>query len=516
MTKVPRLAAALSVALLAALPLAAYAAVSSQVTVSLSVTSSSTPTSTPTSTAPAPGGGGAPLPITPLVVSDVSISYLSPNEVVVTWRTNLPATTEISYGRTLQYEEATLAESDSLVSWHEVTLAGLQPGALYHAQIRGAAANGQRVATSDFVFSTEEEADRTPPANVAGLSVSPGDGQLTLTWQNPADRDFAGVAVVRRTGGYPADVDDGTVVARTAATSFTDRGLDNGTRYYYALFTYDSAPNYSSGALGSGVPAAAPEAGQPVPPVQEPVIPPSYVPVAPGQELPQSAAQVAVYQGTVILQPGATGTVSILGGEPFTVVLPSFLLARQPERVLVEVSADGGVQWYLLRIEAGQTAYRATLPPLPQGTYRVQLHVLYGNQTRDTLTRYVSVLPRGTVVAEGSQPLAEAVVVLWERRGNVWQLWQPVENVRNPVVTGEDGTFGFMVDGAGRYRVQVLMGGFEPWDEEVEPRGGVINPVVTLSRASRAGGVAGAATDYVLVGLVLAVAALVIQLVRRR
>ena len=496
-------------ALAAAAPSALRAA-ASQVTVSLSVSSTSTPTSTPTSTTP--GGGGAPLPVTPLVIGDVSITYLSPDEVLVTWSTNLPATTVLRYGRTLQYEEAAMAYTETYQLHHEVSLTGLQPGSLYHAQILGTAAGGQQVASSDFVFSTEEEADRTPPANVGQLQVAPGDSQLTLTWQNPGDRDFAGVAVVRGEAGFPDDVDAGVVVARTAATSYVDGGLVNGRRYYYTLFTYDSALNYSSGAIGSGVPQAAAEPSQPVPP--QPL--PSYPTVPPSQALPQSSVQVAAYQGSVVLTPSPTGTVSVVAGENFSIVLPSFLLTKQVEQVLVELRVGEGVQWYLMRMEPGQSTYRATLPAtLTPGTYEARVHVLYADRTQDAVARTLAIYERGAVVGSDGQPLAEAVVVLWERRGSAWELWQPVQYVRNPTVTGEDGSFGFMVD-EGRYRVQVLKGGFEPWEEEVQPRGGVIAPVVVLQRSRLSGGFSGAVSNYVLAALTLLVAALVIQVVRRR
>ncbi len=505
-----------AIALAGAFP-AAASTVEDQVTVSLTVSSTSTPTSTPAEQPS--GGGGAPLPGAPLVVSDVSITYLSPDEVLISWLTNLPATTMLRYGRTLQYEEATVAYTELYTLRHEVSLTGLQPGSLYHGQIVGATASGQQVVSSDFVFSTEEEADRTPPANVGQLLVNPGDGRITLSWQNPTDRDFAGVAVVRSTAGFPGSVGDGDVVARTAGTSLADAGLTNGRRYYYALFTYDSTLNYSSGAIGSGVPQAAPAPGQPqLPPPPQPMIPPDYVPVPPAQSLPPSAVQVAAYLGSVVLPASATGTVNVVAGESFTIILPSFQLQRSVRQVLVEPQTPEGIQWYLMRVEPGQSSYRATLPAiLAPGAYVARVHILYADHTQDTISKTIVVHARGQVVGTDSRPLPEAVVVLWVRRGTSWQLWQPVEYARNPVVTGEDGSFGFMVDG-GRYRVQVLKGGYEPWDEEVEARGGIVAPTVTLRRASGglSGGYAGAATNYVLVALALLVLVLTAKLVRKR
>src|SRR3972149_235895 len=58
----------------------------------------------------------------------------------------------------------------------------------------------------------------TPPAP-SNFKAAPGNGQVSLTWTNPTNADFAGVKVVRKTGGYPASVTDGTSVYTGTGTS---------------------------------------------------------------------------------------------------------------------------------------------------------------------------------------------------------------------------------------------------------------------------------------------------------
>lgn len=98
--------------------------------------------------------------------------------------------------------------------------------------------------------------DSTAPQPVSGLLTVAGDRQITLSWTNPADADFAGVRILRKQGAYPANPTDGTVVYSGTGNTYVDTGLTNGTTYYYAAFSFDEVPNYSSGATVTGTPQA--------------------------------------------------------------------------------------------------------------------------------------------------------------------------------------------------------------------------------------------------------------------
>jgi len=89
--------------------------------------------------------------------------------------------------------------------------------------------------------------DTTPPAEVTNLQATTGNAQVSLSWTNPGDADFAGVEILRKTGSYSANVTDGTVVYNNNGNSYTDTGLINNTTYYYTAFAYDQVPNYSAG-----------------------------------------------------------------------------------------------------------------------------------------------------------------------------------------------------------------------------------------------------------------------------
>lgn len=99
--------------------------------------------------------------------------------------------------------------------------------------------------------------DGYPVGNVTGFTASTGDGKITLNWNDPTDvtvtdsngtvitiAKWAGTRILRKTGGYPANENDGTLVINNgvqdqyAATGYQDTGLTNGTTYYYAAFPY--------------------------------------------------------------------------------------------------------------------------------------------------------------------------------------------------------------------------------------------------------------------------------------
>ncbi|MBI2571669.1 MAG: carboxypeptidase regulatory-like domain-containing protein [Candidatus Schekmanbacteria bacterium] len=104
--------------------------------------------------------------------------------------------------------------------------------------------------------------DTAAPQSVSGLAIEQGNQALSLTWQNPADGDLAGVVIRYRTDTYPSSADDGTLAADLQATPgtwghFDHSNLQNGKTYFYALFAYDKAENVAAagaGALASSKP----------------------------------------------------------------------------------------------------------------------------------------------------------------------------------------------------------------------------------------------------------------------
>jgi predicted metallo-beta-lactamase superfamily hydrolase len=95
--------------------------------------------------------------------------------------------------------------------------------------------------------------DTTPPDNVRGLQLIPGDGFLTLVWQKPLATDFDHVVLLRSDADAVANERS---VYQGAALTYQDKGLTNGKTYRYVIRSIDKAGNRSVGVaiLGAPVP----------------------------------------------------------------------------------------------------------------------------------------------------------------------------------------------------------------------------------------------------------------------
>jgi peptidoglycan hydrolase-like protein with peptidoglycan-binding domain len=93
-----------------------------------------------------------------------------------------------------------------------------------------------------------------PPTSVTGLAAAPASGQVTLTWTNPADPDFAGVTVVWKNGATPATAADGTAREVASGATTTVTGLANGTTYGFSVFTRNTDGDLSAPASVTAVP----------------------------------------------------------------------------------------------------------------------------------------------------------------------------------------------------------------------------------------------------------------------
>ena len=97
-----------------------------------------------------------------------------------------------------------------------------------------------------------------------GLGEYLSDNAFTMTWIDPDDVILNGATLaqwdqtvlVRKVGSYPADHTDGTILAATSralgnknayrSTGYTDSGREEGTTYYYKLFSQTTAGKWNN------------------------------------------------------------------------------------------------------------------------------------------------------------------------------------------------------------------------------------------------------------------------------
>ena len=155
---------------------------------------------------------------------------------------HLSTTYQFQYGTSRAYGSSTakvaVASGTSTVS-AQAALSSLTASTTYHYRLMASNAMGTSYG-SDAAFTTSAASpptDTSAPTAPGSLVGSAGDAQVSLSWS--ASTDNVGVS------GYRV-FRDGSRVAQSSATSFTDSGLANGTSYSYYVVAFDTAGNVSA------------------------------------------------------------------------------------------------------------------------------------------------------------------------------------------------------------------------------------------------------------------------------
>ena len=188
--------------------------------------------------------------IVPPVISNVQIVDITDVSARVTWKTNELADSKVNYGTTTFY--GLYLTKSGFVTQHSILITGLKPSTLYHLFVTSKDQSNNTATSTDRTFVTL--ADVTPSANVSNFKAVGEDGVVKLSWTMPPDPDLAGVIIVRKQGGYPANPDDGVFVYSGKGTSTKDSNVVNGITYFYGAFSFDFYNNFSSGALAMATP----------------------------------------------------------------------------------------------------------------------------------------------------------------------------------------------------------------------------------------------------------------------
>ncbi len=105
----------------------------------------------------------------------------------------------------------------------------------------------ENMARKTEYISVSSGGDTTPPGSVSNLRADVmGNNSIQLDWNNPADSDYKGTVIQRKTTGYPINPEDGVRIYNGAGRSFIDTDLAAGTGYYYTAFAYDESGLFSA------------------------------------------------------------------------------------------------------------------------------------------------------------------------------------------------------------------------------------------------------------------------------
>jgi hypothetical protein len=101
-------------------------------------------------------------PVVGPAISSVSVSGISTSGAIVSWTTDVAATSQVEYGTTTAYGKQTTLDVN-LVQSHTVTLTGLTTNTLYHYRVHSKNSSGVESISGDFAFQTSNVVDTTPP-----------------------------------------------------------------------------------------------------------------------------------------------------------------------------------------------------------------------------------------------------------------------------------------------------------------------------------------------------------------
>ena len=168
----------------------------------------------------------------PPTISDVTVSSRTATGATISWTTAEPSTSQVDYGVTSAYGEATTVDP-TLDTVHTVTLTGLALNTVYHFSVESARANGLNDTSADMTFST----DVTPPADSELIPTSVTATSVTISWIT--DKPTYGY-ITTTAGGSTLSASDPTL---TTSHSITLSGLSPNTVYTYTATSTDTAGN---------------------------------------------------------------------------------------------------------------------------------------------------------------------------------------------------------------------------------------------------------------------------------
>lgn len=90
---------------------------------------------------------------------------------------------------------------------------------------------------------------------IKNFTAKAGNHEITLSWTNPSDSNFAGLYLVRKQGSMPTKLSDGIKIDVGKATTYTDNEPENGIEYYYRAFTYNAKKQVQTELTGAVVSA---------------------------------------------------------------------------------------------------------------------------------------------------------------------------------------------------------------------------------------------------------------------
>lgn len=401
-------------------------------------------------------GGTAP------TISNISATNLATNSATINWTTNLPAKSQVTYGKTTSYGSTTTLTSSYLTS-HSVSLPGLSASTGYHYKVTSVTEDGGSTTSGDNTFLTATSSNtntNTGPAPIKSQLIEriPPTAEITTNLSNfykesptisgrASDNEAIATVEYSLDGGIswlPVDRIDKTVTGtgRYQTTSnkdvtfvFTPINLEDGN------FTIVARATDTSSNQGTSIPhrlvidRLAPQVGG------------SMVSIGPQVLTPNESGVMTSVTGV-----DQKFTISAVGGPTDITVTAS--VADNPDLTkrfsLAQVKTTG--------LWAGLLSFDHP------GTYTLEATAVDGaNNITTRLLGIVHVSPPATVVTGGNhEPMSDvkATIYYFVPSTNSWVIWDgEAYGQANSQQTNEQGRFQFFLP-TGKYYIVLSKPGY--------------------------------------------------------
>jgi glucose/arabinose dehydrogenase len=178
---------------------------------------------------------------TPPVISAVTAGNLTSTTATITWTTDELSDTQIEYGLTTAYGQATTLDP-TMTTTHAQGLSGLTANTLYHYRVKSKDAASNLATSADFTFTTAPPPDTTPPVISSVTAGSITHLTAVITWVT----DEAATSQVEY--GLTTAYGSSTTLTMALATthSQTLMNLSPNTLYNYRVLSRDAAGNLAT------------------------------------------------------------------------------------------------------------------------------------------------------------------------------------------------------------------------------------------------------------------------------
>ena len=157
----------------------------------------------------------------PPVISGVGAGAITPTGATISWTTNTPSNSQVSYGTTTAY--GSVNSNPALVTAHSIALSGLSPQTTYHYRVQSQDAQGLTAQSGDFTFTTVPTGGQQTllQMHLDATEVS-GVTNGSIVTPSLAPPGFTGTVVVASGGSVnfaPAQVGNGVYFLNCCATN---------------------------------------------------------------------------------------------------------------------------------------------------------------------------------------------------------------------------------------------------------------------------------------------------------